>query len=225
MSTLESNGHSATVDTSRTVILKELYKLKPSQFESLVNLMERLSYYGIDHETYLNYIGNLDSREELKTEVADLQNLHDIIISKVRDLQQEYSYLDSDCKAKKDKADRLTLEEKRHAIEIVEFQKAIEEAVKRGDKIPSVKLIRSERLVYNFEDQWVYIENLDEALKRTVQFNYPLTWRIATASYSPEDQRRFSEIFMEQAEPATWEWLKETTKPSRSNPEFFPADV
>ena len=43
--------------------LEELYKLKPSQFESLVNLMERLSYYGIDHETYLNYIGNLDSRK------------------------------------------------------------------------------------------------------------------------------------------------------------------
>ena len=30
---------------------------------------------------------------------------------------------------------------------------------------------------------------------------------------------------MEQAEPQTWEWLKETTKPSGSNPELFPVDL
>ncbi len=70
-----------------------------------------------------------------------------------------------------------------------------------------------------------YIENLDEPLKRTLQFDLALTGRLATASYSPEDQHRLIEIFMEQVEPATWEWLKETTKPSRSNPEFFPVDV
>ena len=70
-----------------------------------------------------------------------------------------------------------------------------------------------------------YVEILDEALKRTVQFDLYLTWRLTTTAYSPEDQRRFIEIFMEQAERATWEWLKETTKPRRSDPEFFPADV
>ena len=58
--------------------------------------MEQLSYYGIPHETYLNYIGDLDSREDLKTEVADLQNLHDSLTSKVRDFQLKYSYLDSE---------------------------------------------------------------------------------------------------------------------------------
>jgi hypothetical protein len=205
--------------------LEELYKVKPSQFESLVNLMEELFYSGIPHERYLEFIGILDSREELKTEVGNLQNLRDILISKVRDLQQEYSYLHSDCKAMNYKLDRLTLEEKRLAIEIVELQKAIEEAVNSDNVIPLVKLILNERLVYNFEKLMGHIEKLDEALKLTVQFDSALTWRLATASYSPEDQRRFSEIFMEQAEPATWEWLKEATKPSRSNPEFFPADV
>ena len=70
-----------------------------------------------------------------------------------------------------------------------------------------------------------YIENLDEALKLTVQFDSALTWRLATASYSPKDQRRFSEIFMEQAEPATWEWLKETTKPINQILNSFPRNL
>jgi hypothetical protein len=205
--------------------LEKLYELKPSQFESLCDLSEQLSYYGIPHERYLEFIGNLDSIEELKALKVDLQNQDAILTLKVRDMQQKYSYLDSDCKAKKDKVDRLTLEEKRLAIKIVGFQKAIEEAVNSGDVIPLLKLIRNERLVYNFEEQIGFIENLDEALKRTVQFDSALTWRLATASYSPEDQHRLIEIFVEQAEPATWEWLKETTKPSRSNPEFFPVDV
>ena len=69
------------------------------------------------------------------------------------------------------------------------------------------------------------IENLGEALKLTVQFNYPLTWRIATAAYSPEDQHRLNEIFMEQAGPTISEWLKKIPKPRRANPEFFPVDV
>ena len=53
-----------------------------------------------------------------------------------------------------------------------------------------------------------YTENLDEAQERMVQFDSHLTWRLTTVSYSPEDQRRLIEIFMEQVEPATWEWFK-----------------
>ena len=51
-----------------------------------------------------------------------------------------------------DKVDRFTLEEKRLAINIVEYQKAIEEAVNSDDVTQSVKLIPNERLIYNFED-------------------------------------------------------------------------
>jgi transposase-like protein len=167
--------------------LEELYELEPSKFESLINLMEQLSYYGIHHETYLNFIGNLDSRDELKAQVVDLQNQETKLILKVKDLHQESSYLDSDCKAKKDKVHRLTLEVKRLAIEIVELQKAIEEAVNSDNVTPLVKLILNERLIYNFEKLMGYIQNLDEALKLTVQFDSALTWRLATASYSPED--------------------------------------
>src|SRR6185503_11620569 len=148
------------------------------------------SYCGIPHETYLNYIGDLDSREDLKTEVADLQNLHDSLTSKVRDFQLKYSYLDSDCKAKTDKVNRLTLEENRLAIKIVELQKAIEEAASCDDVIQLLELIRNERLIYDFKKLMGYVENLDEALKRTVQFDSYLTWRLTTGSYSPEDQRR-----------------------------------
>ena len=205
--------------------LQQLYELDSQLIESLLNLEENLTYYGIHHESYLDYIANRDSREELKTEVADLQNQVAILTLKVRDLQQKESYLDSACKAKKDKVDRLALEEKRLAIKIVEFQKAIEEAVSSDNVIPLLKLKCNERLVYNFEEQMGLIENLDEALKLTVQFDSALTWRLTTASYSSEDVKRFIEIFMEQAESAIWEWLKEPTKLTRLNPEFFPVNV
>jgi chromosome segregation ATPase len=205
--------------------LQQLYESDPQLVESLLNLEKNLSFYGIPHENFLEYIGNLDSREELKTEIANLQNQDAILTTKVIDLHQKFRNLDSDCKAKKDKVDRLSLEEKRLAIKIIELQKAIDAALKGEEVAPLLNLIRNERLIYNFENQMGFIQKLDEALKLTIQFNYPLTWRLATASYSPEDQHRIMEIFMEQAEPATREWLKETTKPSRSNPEFFPADV
>ena len=154
-----------------------------------------------------------------------MQNHDAILTTKVVDLHQKFRNLDSDCEAKKNKVDRLSLEEKRLANKIVELQKAIEEAVNSDDAIQSLELIGNERLVYNFEKLMGYVENLDEALKRTVQFDSHLTWRLTTTYYSPEDQRRFIEIFKEQVEQATREWLKGTTKPSRSNPEFLPANV
>ncbi|MFI5406194.1 MAG: hypothetical protein ACHQ1D_06740 [Nitrososphaerales archaeon] len=205
--------------------LEGLYQLEPSKFESLFDLNEELSYSGIHHETYLNYIGDLDSKEDLKKELGDFQNQHAILLTKVIDLHQEFRNLDSDCKAKKNKLDKLTSEENRLAIKILELHKAIKEAVNSENVKPLLELIRNERVVYNFEKLMGFIENLDEALKLAVQFEWTLTSRIATASYSPEDERRLTGIFMEQAERATWEWLKETTKPRRSDPEFFPADV
>ena len=194
--------------------LEGLYQLEPTKFESLFDLNEELFYSGIHHETYLNYIVNLDSREDLKREVADLQNQHAILLTKVIDLHQEFRNLHSDCKAKKDKLDKLTSEENRLAMKVVELEKAIEEAVNNEKVKPFLELFRNERLIYDFKKQMGFIENLSEALKLTIQFDWGLTSRIASASYSPEDERRLTKIFMEQAESATWEWLKELQNPA-----------
>ena len=67
-----------------------------------------------------------------------------------------------------------------------------------------------------------YIENLDEALKRTVQFNYPLTWRIATASYSPEDQRRFMKFLWSKPSRQHGNGLKKLQNPADQILNSFP---
>ena len=84
---------------------EELYRLAPLQVESLLDLVEELSNYGITHEAYLDYIRNLNSREDLKKEIADLQNRRYNLIFKITDLKEEYYRIDSLCRAKKDNVD------------------------------------------------------------------------------------------------------------------------
>ena len=211
--------------------LRNLYLEGEEKIQSLLNLQQELCSNNIPQEDYIAFIPMIKNVGQLKRYKDELVNTTRHLESscvfwgtKERKLRVNCTTVEMQTEEKQANLRILTSREQAISRKITDYTTLLQETI-RGKAGPFLRAVSNERLDFNTEQVFGFLENIGGDLLSTVQFDPEMTWRLCTNNYLKDDLKWFIEKLQLRVRDHMASCPEDFSNRLRASTEIVPLDI